>query len=133
MIVVGEDVCRWVAERTGGAYYKGSGQGIGWLRDGELVGGVLVDNSTGRSVQMHCAGIDGHWLSKSLLRYSFHYVFNELKVNKAIALVDSTNFAALRFDRHLGFTQEAVIKDTGRHGDTLILSMTRDQCRYLEN
>jgi hypothetical protein len=131
LIVIGEHVCHWVAQRTGGEYF-GGGQGIGWTRDGELVGGVLVDNSTGRSVQMHCAGIGGHWLSKSLLRYSFHYVFNELQVHKAIALVDSTNVEALRLDRHLGFVQEAVITGTGRHGDTIILSMTRDQCRYLE-
>ena len=133
MIVVGEDVCRWVAERTGGEYFPGSGQALGRVSNGELIGGVLFDNCTGRSIQMHCAGTNGLWLGREFLRQIFHYPFNELQVNKCIALVDSTNTAALRLDTHLGFVVEAVIKDAGRYGDTVILSMTRDQCRYLEN
>jgi RimJ/RimL family protein N-acetyltransferase len=130
-MVFGEHIARWVAERTGGMYFAGSGQGVGWLRNGELVAGVLFDNFTGQSVQMHVAADGKHWLSREFLRFCFRYPFEQMKVNKVIGLVDSTNEAALRFDQHLGFTQEAVIKDAGRKGDTIILTMTRDQCRFL--
>lgn len=134
MIVTGEEVCRWVAERTGGAYYAGSGTGIGWAKDGQLVAGVLYDNWTGRSLQMHVAS-DGtrRWLNREFLKAAFSYPFNQLKLNKVIGVVDSTNADALRFDHHLGFVTEAIIKDAGKHGDFHILSMTRQQCRFLED
>jgi RimJ/RimL family protein N-acetyltransferase len=134
VIVTGEDVCRWVAERTGGSYYPGSGSGIGCMKDGQLVAGVLFDNWTGRALQMHVAS-DGtrRWMTREFLRAVFAYPFEQLKLNKVIGVVDSTNADALRFDHHLGFVTEAVIKDAGKHGDLHILSMTRQQCRFLRN
>lgn len=131
MIVFGEEVCFWTAERTGGSYFAGSGFGIGWEKNGELVAGVLYDCCTGRSVQMHVAAIGKNWMVREYLRICFDYPFNQLKVNKVVGLVDSTNLDALRFDRHLGFVDEAVIKDAGKYGDLHILTMTRDQCRFL--
>lgn len=131
MIVFGEPVCFWTAERTGGSYYAGSGRGIGWERDGQLVAGVLYDNFNGRSVQMHVAAIGKSWMVREYLRTCFDYPFNQLKVNKVIGLVDSTNLDALRFDRHLGFVDEAVIKDAGKVGDLHVLTMTRQQCRFI--
>lgn len=133
MIVIGEPVCFWTAERTGGDYHAGSGQGIGWERDGKLIAGVLYDNFNGRSVQMHVAAEGKHWLVREYLRTCFDYPFNQLKVNKVIGLVDSTNLDALRFDRHLGFVDEHVIKDAGKYGDLHILTMTREQCRFLKD
>lgn len=134
MILVDEEVCRWVAQRTGGDYYAGSGKGIGLVRGGNLVAGVLYDNWTGRAIQMHVAS-DGSrkWLNREFLRVAFEYPFEQLKLNKVIGIVDSTNTDALRFDHHLGFVTEAIIKDAGRHGDLHILSMTRQQCRFLRN
>lgn len=133
MITFGEDVARWVAERTGGKYFAGSGQGIGWQKNGNLIAGVLFDNYTGRSVQMHVAAIGKRWMVREYLNFCFRYPFEQLRVEKIIGLVDSTNADALRFDRHLGFTDEAVIADAGRHGDIIILSMTRGQCRFLKD
>jgi len=126
-------VCHWVAQRTGGSYYEGSGQGIGLVRDDRLIAGVLYDDFTGQSVQMHVAS-DGsrRWMNREFLRISFDYPFNQLKVKKVIGLVDSTNQAALDFDHNLGFVTEAIIKDAGKHGDMHILSMTRGQCRFLK-
>lgn len=134
MIVTGEHVCAWVAERTGGQYFNGSGTGIGLEKDGVLVAGVLYDSWTGRSMQMHVAS-DGSrkWLNREYLKACFDYPFNHLKLNKVIGIVDSTNADALRFDHHLGFVTEAVIKDAGKYGDLHILSMTRQQCRFLRD
>ena len=131
MIVFGDHIARWVAERTGGMYFDGSGHGVGWLKNGELVAGVLFDNFTGKSVQMHVAAVGKNWLVGEFLRFCFRYPFDQMKVRKVIGLVDSTNADALRFDLHLGFHQEAVIKDAGKSGDIIILTMTRDQCRFL--
>jgi hypothetical protein len=131
VIVMGERVCVWTAARTGGRYFAGSGQGIGLERGGQLVAGVLYDNFTGHSVQMHVAAIGKNWMVRDYLRACFDYPFNQMKVNKVIGLVDSTNLDALRFDRHLGFVDEAVIKDAGKFGDLHILTMNRQQCRFI--
>lgn len=133
MIVIGEPVCYWVAEKTGGSYFAGSGQGIGLEKDGKLIAGVLYDSFNGQSVQMHVAAIGKNWLNREYLWMCFDFPFNQLKVKKVIGLVDSMNADALRFDRHLGFVYEHVIKDAGKQGDLHILSMTRDQCRFLKD
>lgn len=129
----GDDVARWVVERIGGQYFPGSGQGIGWSKNGELVAGVLFDNYIGGSVQMHVAAVGKRWMVREYLNYCFKYPFDQLGVKKIVGLVDSMNSAALNFDRHLGFVEEAVIAGAGREGDIVILSMTRDQCRFLKD
>ncbi len=133
MIVTGDWVCQWVTERTGGTYFEGSGQGIGLLRGDVLVAGVLFDAFNGRSVQMHVAS-DGTraWMTRAYLAVCFDYPFNQLRVKKIVGLVDSENADAIRFDTALGFAHEATLTDAGRNGDLLLLTMTRDQCRFLE-
>lgn len=136
MGVIAYDVERigpWVTERTGGVYYPGSGQAIGLEKDGVLVAGVLYDNFNGRSVQMHVAS-DGtrRWMTKQYLLRCFDYPFHQLKVRKIIGQVDSENSDALKFDLALGFVVEAVIKDASRKGDLMILTMTPEQCRWID-
>lgn len=134
MIVFDADcVGQWVAEKTGGSYFAGSGQAIGLLRNDVLVAGVLYDNYNGRCIQMHVAS-DGssRWMTREYLRVCFDYPFNQLKVNKIIGLVDSTNVEAIRFDENIGFHLEHVCTGAGKHGDLLIYSMTRSQCRWIK-
>lgn len=123
----------WVCERTGAAYVPGAGQALGLERDGELVAGVLFDQFNGRSVCMHVAS-DGSraWLTREYLAMCFHYGFCQLGVKKIIGLVDSKNEAALHFDLALGFRIEKSIADAGRTADLVILSMTKEQCRWLK-
>lgn len=123
----------WVCERTGAKYIPGSSQGIGLERDGELVAGVLFDQFTGQSVCMHVAS-DGTraWMTREYLAICFDFPFRQLKVKKVLGLVDSTNENALSFDRALGFKHEATIEDAGKTGSLVILSMSRDDCRWLK-
>lgn len=131
MIVTGEHICAWVAQRTGGEYY-GGGQGIGWELDGVLKAGAFFENYCGKSVMGHVA-MDTTTAPREWMNVCFHYVFDQLKVKKLIGIVDSTNEKAIRFDKHLGYIHESTIKDAGKHGDTLIFTMTREQCRYLKD
>lgn len=71
-------------------------------------------------------------VTRTYTKFCFEYAFNQLKVKKVLGLVDSTNLSALRFDSHLGFIEEARIKDAGKTGDLIILSMTRPQCRWVK-
>lgn len=131
-IITGEDerVGSWVCERTGGHYVEGST--VGLEQNGALVAGILYDHFNGASIQMHVASEGKHWLNREYLWFAFHYPFEQLKVRKVIGVVPSVNEAALRFDRHLGFTDEGCIKDAHPQGDLVLLTMTKDQCRHLE-
>ena len=130
-IVHGHDIGRWVYERTGGVYTEQDSVSIGRIDDtGKLIGGVVFENYNGNSMLMHCAG-EGAWINKDFLRKTFRYAFEQIKVHKLIGLVDSTNEKAIRLDLHLGFVQEAVITGAGAKGDLLVLTMTKEQCRYL--
>lgn len=131
MIVFDKDrVGPWVCARTHGKFESSTSEAIGFETDGELTAGVVYDMFNGRSVCMHVAAEQS--VTRQFTRVCFDYPFNQLGVNKVIGLVDSTNHKALRFDTHLGFVQEACIKDAGKHGDLLILTMTRQQCRWIK-
>lgn len=131
MIVTDKDrIGPWVCDRTGGTYEPTTSAAIGWEQDGELVSGVLYDMYNGRSICMHVAAEKP--VTRTFTKVAFDYAFNQLGVGKVIGLVDSTNDAALRFDRKLGFVEEARIQDAGKYGDLVLLSMTRRQCRWLD-
>lgn len=132
MIVTDKDwIGPWVCERTGGIYEPSTSSAIGWMQsDGTLSAGTLYDMFNGRSICMHVA-IEKP-ITKTFVKTSFDYAFNQLGVQKVIGLVDSTNDSALRFDHHLGFVEEARIKDAGKDGDLILLTMTRQQCRWIQ-
>jgi len=119
-----------VCERTHGTYVEGTA--IGLERDGELIAGVLYDHYNGASMAMHVAAEGKQWLNREYLWFCFYYPFEQVKVKKVIGIVPSTNTQALRFDKHLGFREEARIVGAAPGGDLVFLTMTRDECRYLE-
>lgn len=133
MITIGEHVCEWVASNIDKTYYSNSGQGIGIEKNGEIVCGVLFEDYSGQSIQIHVALKEGARMTREWFNVLFNYAFNQLKVKKIIGAVDSTNVKALQFDTHIGFVIEATIKDAGKHGDLIILTMTRQQCRFLKD
>ncbi len=114
-------------------WLPGSGQGFGVEdEEGRLIAGVAYTDYNVASIQIHVAALPGvNWLSRELLRKVFEYPFTMLKVKKLIGLVSSANAAALRFDYSLGFELEATLKDAHPDGDLLILTMTADNCRWL--
>lgn len=127
------EVGEWVCARLGSSFNPDLNTAIGLERDGQLIGGVVFDNFLGRSICIHVAADGGFWLTRDFLHAAFSYPFDQLGVSKLIGPVDSDNFEARRFDEHLGFIPEAVIKDAGRHGDLILYSMTRQQCRFLKD
>lgn len=126
-----ERVGRWVCERTGGTYSGADSVAIGLEEQGELIAGVLYDHWNGKSIAMHVAGIGSRWMTRQFLWFCFDYAFNHAGADKVLGLVSSANEEALNFDEHLGFVTEAVISDACRDGDLVILTMTKEQCRWL--
>jgi RimJ/RimL family protein N-acetyltransferase len=114
-----------------------------WSPVGRSVIGELNENGSPRwaavydhyepagSIQLHIAIDNPKYVTRQAIQRVFEYPFNELGVKKVLGIVNSTNEAALTFDMRLGFTVEAVISDAYDMGSMYILSMTREQCRWL--
>lgn len=133
-LVYDEDrrVGEWIASKTDGAFRDGA-RCIGLERNGELIAGCMVDWSNGASCYMHVAAEGKHWLNRDFLWHCFYYVFKTLGSKVAIGLVPSTNIAAIRFDKHLGFEELTRIPDGHPAGDLVVLTITQAQAaKWLE-
>ena len=105
---------------------------IGMLKDGKLIAGVVFNNYCGSSICMHVASTEKGWLNREFLRACFRYPFHQLKVNRITALVRTDNLDALRFDEHLGFKREGLIRRGDDNGcDLHLLGMLPDECKWL--
>lgn len=125
-------LARWLCEKIG--YMP-----TPWLRcignvtpEGKILGVVGFDAWNGASCEMHVAG-EGNWLSRDLIKATFDYVFNVAHLNVVLGRVPASNKKALRFDKHVGFTEAVRIKGGAPDGDLVILELRRENCRYLEN
>jgi len=112
----------------------GGMKGLGLERDGELIAGVVYEGYTGHNIWMHVGAEPGaRWMTRDYLRYCFYYPFVELGCSRVSGYVEASNTAARRFDEHLGFTQEAVLKGAARDGgDVILYVMWREDCRYVD-
>lgn len=129
-----ERIGKWVAERVGGGYVEGS-YALGVEEDGELIVGVMYNQYyPGASIAIHFASIPGkHWARPEWIKHAFIYPFDQLKVHKLVGYVREDNIPARKTDEHLGFTLETRIKNACAGGDILVYTMTREQCRFVEN
>lgn len=132
MLTVGDHVVKWVAQhmRRGEGY--GLSQGIGWLKDGCLVAGVVYNEYNHVNINMHVAAVGKNWLRREFLWAAFDYPFNQCGVKRITAFIEDENKAAIKFDEHLGFKYEARMKDAYINGDILIYVLRREDCRWLD-
>jgi RimJ/RimL family protein N-acetyltransferase len=88
----------------------------------------------GKTCQIHVAMTEGfHFTPKAMLEVVFDVAFNKLGIEKLLGVVNSKNEKAMNYDFRLGFKEE--YRMPGMHddgGDIVLLSMTREQCRYLK-
>jgi RimJ/RimL family protein N-acetyltransferase len=133
-IVYGQDdrVSAWVGERVGEESF-GPGAAIGLEEDGNLIAGVVYNMYTEASICMHVAAKPGkRWMTRDFLFRVFAYPFLQLKCNRVTGLVRVDNIEARRFDEHLGFVQEGVIRKGATDGTDMILyGMLKEECRWL--
>ena len=104
---------------------------IGNVTDGRITGVIGFDGYNGASVQMHVAGLPG-WVNRSILFAAFDYPCKRLKCNMVIGLVPSGNNEALRFNERLGFKLENELHGAHPYGSLLLMTMRKDECRWLD-
>lgn len=99
---------------------------------GRLLGGVIYDGYTHNCIFIHQAGFDKRWLTGNMLWIAFDYPFNKLKVAKLAGTIPSSKPGLLAFNKKLGFVEECRIKDAYPDGDMIVMTMTREQCKWLK-
>jgi RimJ/RimL family protein N-acetyltransferase len=134
-VVYGQDarVLKWVGERIGELEFSPGAIGIGLEEDGELIAGVVFSMYTKASISMHVAAIPGkRWMTKEYLWRVFAYPFIQLNCNRVTGLVREDNLVAQRFDEHIGFKREGLIRKGATDGTNFILyGMLKEECRWL--
>jgi RimJ/RimL family protein N-acetyltransferase len=136
VVIYGQDqrVAEWVRARVDATGEFVCAKAIGLEEDGELIAGVVFDDYKETSISMHVAAAPGkRWMTRDFLFRCFAYPFLQCGVNRINGLVPESNLVAQRFDEHLGFKREGLVRKACKDGGNLILyGMLREECRFLE-
>lgn len=124
----------WFRDKVPDSDFDERAVAIGLEEDGEIIASVVFDMYTGPSICMHVAAVPGkRWMTRDYLWRCFAYPFLQLKCNRITGLVREDNLVAQKFDEHLGFKREGLIRQGATDGTNMILyGMLRDECRFLE-
>lgn len=92
---------------------------------------VAWNGFIGHTCCMHAVIQRPELVSPRIVRETFEFPFLHCGCEALLAFVDSSNDAALRFDRKLGFVDVATIPNGGPDADLIVLRMMRADCRWL--
>lgn len=113
-----------------GAVFAPEAQTAIGLYKGEIPqAAVIYENWNGRSLVAHMA-ITGR-ITRHYLFVIFDYAFRQMSAEKVILPVQSTNAKSIKFVLHLGFVEEARIRDAAPGGDVILYTMKNAACRFL--
>ena len=131
-VVTGAHVVDWVAKRTDEYGNYGAAVGIGLEQDNSLIAGVVFNDYNGANICMHVASDNSkRWMTKEYLWFVFYYAFEQAKVKRITGLVPESNYEAIKFDTHIGFSEETRLKDAHPDGDLIVFVMRKESCRWL--
>jgi RimJ/RimL family protein N-acetyltransferase len=112
--------------------FRPDAKAIGMARDGALIAVVVFDTWSPCSCSMHVASDGkGRWLNREYLTRLFAFAFIQARLRRVTALVPDTNLRALRFDLHIGFRHEGLLRHALPDGDLVVLGMLREECRWI--
>lgn len=133
-----EIVGQFVADILGDHNNWGNYNAIADVDDKGMRVGVIYNNFTSKtnglfqSCCMHVAARPGaRWATREFLHHAFYYPFVQLGCERVTGLVDRKNKKARKFDEHLGFEYEAMLKRNTEKGDTVVYRMFAEKCRWI--
>lgn len=131
-VVRDQRVVEFVEARIGGNFDKCVP--VGWEdENGHVVAGAVFERFNGRNVFFHGAAETGKLYSRVFLAAIAHTAFVQLGAQRITTVTQSSNVAALNWDRVFGFTEEARLKQAAHDGsDSVYLVLWRKDCRWLK-
>lgn len=119
-----QEVADWVAQRI--PHLRGPGFGacraIGVISDqGEMLAGVVYHDfqAAYETIQLSMAADSPRWAKRGVIRGLLHYPFEQVGIHKLWTATPHTNTRAIKFNKGVGFKQEAVLAHqfgVGTHG-----------------
>lgn len=109
------------------------GSVIGWIRNGEVVSGVVYERFTGTSIAASIVNKPGSMFSTRFLWTIFDYPFNQLKVKKIIVYIRGTNHKSIAMVERMGFVKHSEMEDVFPDGSMVIYTIEKHQCKYLRD
>jgi RimJ/RimL family protein N-acetyltransferase len=137
-LIYGRDVeiAAWVSAKIGEPNF-GQCSAIGVELDGKIIAGVVYSNYVEHhgkpiSIELSIASIDKRWCTRYNLRELYAYPFLQLNVQRAQVSTPVESQGVVKFDEKLGFKYEGTARKAHfLGGDMVVLSMLRDECRWL--
>jgi hypothetical protein len=94
---------------------------------------AVFDTWTVDSCSVHYCIPNPMVLRRGFFREVGDYLFNRCNRTHIFGLVPSNNEKALKFDRHIGMHDVAVIPDAVRKGvDYVVMRMNKEDCRWID-
>ena len=98
---------------------------------GRPVGVVLFSDFNECNGQISVASTTPRFLSRSLLRTVFGYVFGQCNLRRVTCFVATDNGRSLSLARRLGFVPEGILARWFGEKDGIVLRMLPEECRWL--
>jgi RimJ/RimL family protein N-acetyltransferase len=100
----------------------------------KLLCGALLMGDNDYSMEIHFASFVPNFVRQEMLWAVFNYIFKVRKIKKLFGRVPENNKRARKFNKHLGFKEEAILADVypDREG-LVIMSMYEKDCKYIND
>lgn len=103
------------------------GQYFGWIREGQVVGGVGFYNHNPNSIEVVLSLLD-HTVTRRFLFLILWYPFGQLKVKRLTLFISASNLKSINFVTKLGAYREATLPDGSADGDAYIYCLRPERC-----
>lgn len=100
-------------------------------KEGEILGGVIFDNYTHRTISVHVVGFHPNWMNIDFIWATFNYAFVQAGCDRIFAQVKSNNEIALEYCHRMGFKELLRVDEVFPDADLVVLQMRREGCRWL--
>lgn len=120
-------MAQWIVEKTKGCVTPHT-QAIGYFTD-KIIAGTSFEGWNGNNCYVH-QRIDES-PPKSYWYAIANYGFNGLNCKRLTGTVPASNERAIQLNKHLGFKEEAILKDAAEDGDLIIMVLWKQDCKIL--
>jgi RimJ/RimL family protein N-acetyltransferase len=100
--------------------------------DGQIEAVTIFWNQRYDDVELAIAARSPKWGSRKYIKAVFEYVFYQLGLARATALVDEDNQRSIKMLERLGFIREGVIRKANKGKDVIIYGMLKEECRWIK-
>lgn len=114
------EIEKWVAERGGGHCQPGTFSAIGYVENGELIGGLVFHTTNKINCFVNIALSKGRF-PRALLFAGLYYVFHQLTLRRLTFFISSENILSQNLVVRLGAKREATLHGAGDKGEDLFL------------